>query len=183
MNSKIPKLGVFGLVLVTFCGCAVEQQPAAQAPSASAEPAYAGVYIRRPTLVVKDMERALALYRDVLGLSVGRLGEDPPDSYVFTFFNIPADTTVMHATLDTDQGQRVLSLVSVPSMDAKVREDSLRTSAILINANGRLAAIREQLIKQGYTVLPSHTLGKTGTEFGFIDHDGHLIALYEFPPR
>lgn len=142
---------------------------------------YTGAYIRRPTLVVHDMEGALTLYRDILGLKLGRLNQDPPDSYVFTTFNIPAGTNVMHATLDTDKGARVLSLVEVKTMSVPDSANNLRTSAILINANGRLADIRTRLIKEGYTVYPNHALGKTGMEFAFIDNDGHLIALYEFP--
>jgi len=144
---------------------------------------YTGAYIRRPTLVVHNMDGALSLYRDILGLKLGRLSQDPADSYVYTTFNIPKDTTTMHATLDTDKGARVLSLVEVKSMTVPDRANNLRRSAILINANGRLAEIRERLLKENFVVYPNHALGKTGTEFAFIDKDGHLIALYEFPKR
>lgn len=142
---------------------------------------YTGAYIRRPTLVVHDMEGALRLYRDILGLKLGRLGQDDPESYVYTTFNIPKRTPVMHATMDTDKGGRVLSLVEVKSMIVPNSKNMLRTSAIMINANGRLDEIRKRLIKDGFTVYPNHKLGRTGTEFAFIDADGHLIALYEFP--
>lgn len=144
---------------------------------------YQGVYIRRPTLVVSDMDQALVLYRDILGLKLSRLKEDNEDSYVFTTFNIPAGTTVMHATLDTDTGARVLSLVEVKGIPPVSKDEAVRTAAILMNANGQMDRIRSRLIKEGYTVMPLHALGSTGREFAFLDQDGHLLALYEFPPR
>lgn len=178
-RQLISKL-VAPLGLATLCACSPPPVNPANESTAS-KPAYSGVYIRRPTLVVRDMEESLSLYRDTLGLVLGDLRADPPDSYVFTTFNIPAGTPVMHATLDSDRGKRVLSLVAVASMPTPEADAGIRTSAILVNANGRLAEIRDQLVGDGYLVLPNHALGETGTEFAFVDRDGHLIALYEFP--
>lgn len=144
---------------------------------------YQGVYVRRPTLVVSNMDQALALYRDILGLKVSRLSEDSEQSYVFTTFNIPAGTKVMHATLDTDKGARVLSLVEVRGIPKVSSENAVRTAAILMNANGRMDRIKVLLLEGGYTVMPGHKLGATGREFAFLDMDGHVIALYEFPAR
>lgn len=144
------------------------------------ESTYRGSYIKRPTLVVHDMEKALSLYRDILGFQLGSLKQDPPDSYVFTAFNIPEGTIVRHATMDTDVEKRALSLVEVKEM--KVPDDTgLRTSTILVNSNGRLDEILARLKAENYKILPSHPLGKTGTEVGFIDNDGHLIVVYHFP--
>ena len=130
--------------------------------------------------MVSDMDTALRLYRDILGFKLGSLKQDPPDSYVFTAFNIPAGTDVMHATFDTDVEKRALSLVEVKSMPA-LASNGLRTSTILVNANGRLDEILSALNAENYEILPSHPLGKTGTEVGFIDKDGHLIVVYHFP--
>lgn len=166
-------------VCLLLLGCALAFAPAvAEKPAAES---YEGVTIRRPTLMVRDMDRALALYRDILGLRLGRLSEDGPDSYVYTAFNIPPGTQVWHATFDTDTEQRVLSLLAVKSMPPLREPGAIRTTAILVNANGRLAEIRERLIAEDYMVLPSHSLAPNGTEFAFEDADGHLIALYEFP--
>jgi catechol 2,3-dioxygenase-like lactoylglutathione lyase family enzyme len=164
-------------------GLVLTDAGAAQQPPASPPTAYDGITIRRPTLMVRDMDRALALYRDILGLRLGRLSQDGPDSYVYTAFNIPEGTVVWHATFDTDKEQRVLSLLAVKSMPEPREPKGLRTTAILVNANGRLAEIRERLIAGGYLVLPNHSLAPNGTEFAFEDADGHLIAVYEFPKR
>ncbi len=170
-----------GLALMGRVAVAQSPSPSATQQSLSPLPVYTGVTIRRPTLMVRNMDRALALYRDILGLRVGRLNQDAPESYVFTIFNIPVGTIVHHATLDTDKAERVLSLIEVKTMPPQRGRAGLRTSAILVNANGRLAEIRKRLITGGYKVLPNHSLAPNGTEFGLIDADGHLIALYEFP--
>jgi catechol 2,3-dioxygenase-like lactoylglutathione lyase family enzyme len=150
-------------------------------PAATPPAPYTGVTIRRPTLMVRDMDRALRLYRDILGLQLSRLSIDPPDSYVFTAFNIPEGTVVRHAVFDSGASPRVLSLIAVREMPAPPKREGLRTAAILVNANGRLAEIRAQLKAGSYKMMPCHALPPNGTECAFLDADGHLIALYEFP--
>lgn len=146
---------------------------------AGAAEEYEGSYVRRPTLVISDMEASLALYRDILGFRLGSLKEDPKDSYVFKAFNIPIDATVMHATLDSDTEKRTLSLVEYKGLAPIDAENAVRRSAVLVNANGRFGDIKEQLEDGGYMLLPSHKLGKNGVEMGFLDPDGHLIVIYQ----
>ena len=168
------------LILTACASVSVDKTTASSSTTTNPEPTYTGSYIKRPTLVVSDMDKALSLYRDILGFTLGSLKKDPPDSYVYTAFNIPPGTDVMHATFDTDVEKRALSLVEVKSMPKKP-DTGLRTSTILVNANGRLDEILSALKAANYTILPSHPLGKTGTEVGFLDHDGHLIVVYHFP--
>ncbi len=140
---------------------------------------YTGSYVRRPTIVVSDMERALSLYRDILGLKLSRINQDSADSYAYTVFNIPNGTKVQHAMLDADNNSRALSLVEVPGTPTVDANNGVRKATILFNANGRLQQIRERLIQENYQVLPMHQMTASISEFGFIDADGHLIALYE----
>lgn len=158
--------------------------PALAQPTDAPAPApeeYSGVTIRRPSLMVRDMDRALALYRDILGLRLGRRYFDAPDSYVYPAFNVPRGTRVEHATLDAGQNVRALSLVAVASMPRPPRREGLRTSAILINANGRLQEILRRLTAGGYRTMPCQPMKPAGTECAFLDADGHLISLYEIP--
>lgn len=142
---------------------------------------YQGSYIRRPTLVVSDMERSLLFYRDILGFQLGSLTQDPEDSYVFEAFNIPSGTKVIHATLNSDLERRTLSLLEVKTSMRESDGDAIRRTGILINTNGRFDEIRKQLEDAAYHTLSSHSLGETGIEMGVIDPDGYLIVLYEFP--
>lgn len=144
------------------------------------EGAYDGSYIRRPTLVVSDMDASLELYRDILGLRLGSLKEDPKSSYVFEAFNIPIEARAMHATLDSDTEQRTLSLVEYRDLKSIQAANSVRRAAILVNANGRFDSIKSSLEVGGYHLLSPHNLGENGVEMGFLDRDGHLIVIYEF---
>ncbi len=148
--------------------------------AAENEEVYDGSYVRRPTLVVSDMDASLALYRDILGFRLGSLKEDPKDSYVFEAFNVPLEATAMHATLDSDDEKRTLSLVEYRAMDAIDAKSGLRRAAVLVNANGRFEEIKSQLEQGGYHLLSPHPLGENGVEMGFLDPDGHLIVIYEF---
>lgn len=60
---------------------------------------------------------------------------------------------------------RVLSIVEVPALP--------RMPIALFNANGRF--------DEGYETIVPRALGENGIEMGFIDNDGHLYALYEYP--
>jgi len=182
MNSNYIFWAVI-IILLSIEDCiAQKQSDFSNTTELKSDTIYVGSYIRRPTLVVSNMDRALTIYRDILGFQLGSLSVDPPDSYIYTVCNIPQGTEVKHATLDTDKEKRTLSLVEVQAMKP-INKDDLRTSMILVNANGRLDEIIKRLSSENYKLLPMHTLGKTGREIGFIDSDGHLIVLYEFPKR
>lgn len=166
------------LTLTTIIAAvAVAISPQAYAQDAAA---YDGSYIRRPTLVVSDMDASLALYRDILGFRLGSLKEDPKDSYVFEAFNIPIDATAMHATLDSDDEQRTLSLVEYEDLEPIDMRNRVRRGAVLVNVNGRFAEIRDALQASGFYLLSPHKLGENGIEMGFLDPDGHLIVVYDF---
>jgi len=144
---------------------------------------YDGSYVRRPTLVVSDMDAALSLYRDILGFRLGSLKEDPKTSYVYEAFNIPNEATVMHATLDSDVEKRTLSLVEYKALLQKSSNEDVRMAAVLMNANGRFDEIESALRAGGYHLLSSHALGANGIEMGFLDRDGHLIVVYQINYR
>lgn len=64
----------------------------AQAEVPAPEP-YTGAKIRRWSPIVSDMDRAIELYRDILGLELARVYEDAPESYVFEIYGIEPGTT------------------------------------------------------------------------------------------
>ena len=145
-----------------------------------AEEVYDGAHLRRPTLVVSDMDRALAFYQDILGFRLGSLKEDPKDSYVFEAFNIPVSATAMHATLDDDVEMRTLSLVEYKKLEASLDQDAVRRSAVLVNVAGRFDKVKAGAEAMGLKLLSTHGLGESGVEMGIFDPDGHLIVVYDF---
>ena len=161
---------------------ATAQQPA---PAPGADAPYAGSYYKRQLYVVTDMERALALWRDVIGFQPGAITTSGPNSYSRDVFNIPPEAQMRFCSLSAGPTQvRTLALLEVKGV-ALPAKTGIRTTGAVINANGRLAEIITKAKAMGLTVfgprvLPSPTQGD-GTEQGFLDWDGNVIVLYEYP--
>jgi hypothetical protein len=64
-------------------------------------------------------------------------------------------------------------------------KSGIRTTGAVINANGRLAEIISKAKGMGLTVFGARVLASVGqgdgTEQGFLDWDGNVIVLYEYP--
>lgn len=152
------------------------------AASDDAKP-YEGPDLRRWSAVVSDLDRTVHLYTSILGFELGDVTTDPETSYVYEVFNISRDVTTRHATFHAGDKKRVLSIVEVPGVDLPQPPQRPRMSVALINANGRFDEIYARLVEEGYETLHPHALGAEGIEVGFLDRDGHLYALYEYPYR
>lgn len=164
-------------------GVAPAQDPAERTASS----AYEGSYFKRQALVVSDMERALELYRDVLGFNLHSLTESGPDSYSYEVFNIPREAQIRFATLDGGETQiRTLALLEPEGIEL-APQTGVRRAAAVINANGRYDAIHAAIKAMGLETLEPRPLGDpsdargVGVELGFLDWDGNLIVLYQFP--
>ncbi|MCC5867036.1 MAG: VOC family protein [Gammaproteobacteria bacterium] len=138
-------------------------------------------FFQRANLIVRDLEHALTVYRDVLGFSVDYIigGEDI--AYSWIVFGMPAQAQLRLCTLSTPTQQRTLALTEVRGVDlpplpkprlaaAVIRvADMDRVSAALLSTNG-VEVMQEQVL---------HTQdGRRGRERGVVDSDGHLIVLY-----
>ena len=142
---------------------------------------YQGSELRRWSAVVSDLDETIHLYTDILGFELGDVTTDPKTSYVYEVFNISRDITTRHATFHAGDKKRVLSIVEVPGIELPMPPQSPRMSVALLNARGRFDEIYAQLIAAGYETMQPHALGASGIEVGFVDKDGHLYALYEYP--
>ena len=151
------------------------------APSIQAESSYSGVEFRRWSAIVSDLDEAIFLYTEILGFELGDVSEDPKTSYVYEMFAIDQNITTRHAMFHSGTTQRALTVVEVPGVKLPRPPQSPRLSVALYNANGRFDEIVAALLKRKYQVLTPRALGQDGIEIGFIDTDGHLHALYEYP--
>jgi catechol 2,3-dioxygenase-like lactoylglutathione lyase family enzyme len=146
---------------------------------------YSGAYFKRQLYVVSDMDRALTLWRDVLGLQPGEITVSGENSYSREVFNVPQGVRMRFVTLSAGPAQvRTLALLEVPK-EQLAAKSGVRTTAAVIDARGRLDAIVAKAKEMGLTVfsrrdLPSQTQGQ-GVEQGFLDWDGNVIVLYQFP--
>lgn len=147
--------------------------------------AYEGSYFKRQLYVVSDMDRALTLWRDVIGFQPGEITTSGENSYSREVFNVPQGVRMRFVTLSAGPQQiRTLALLEVPK-DLVPPKTGVRMAAAVIDARGRLDQIVGKAKEMGLTVfsrrdLPSQTQGM-GVEQGFLDWDGNVIVLYQFP--
>lgn len=147
--------------------------------------AYSGALVKRPAIVVTDLDRALSLWRDVLGLNVNSVSTEDSDSLAYDLFNVPPEARLRFATLDAgDVQQRTYGLLEVSGVKLNA-QSGLRRAGVVINANGRWQEIRLAVIDLGLTLLREKKLVTadqgTGIETGFVDWDGNLIIIYQLP--
>ncbi len=155
------------------------------ATSAVAEEAYDGAYFKRVTLVVADMDRALTIYRDILGFDLDGISESSSDSYSYPVFRIPPEAKIRFATLSAGKEQiRTLALTEVTGIELPKPEIPFRSTAV----------IRTRDIERDFRRIEALGLETTepkfvdGREFdfwerAFVDFDGHLIVLYQIQPE
>ena len=160
------------LLLISFIGSAAVTAD---------EGTYAGSYFKRVTLVVADMDRALSIYRDILGFELDGISESAADSYSYPVFQIPPSAKLRFATLSAGTEQvRTLALTEVKGIELEVPRPPYRSAAV----------IRSRDITRDFERLEELELETTepkfidGREFdfwerAFVDFDGHLIVLYE----
>ncbi|MEO1038484.1 MAG: VOC family protein [Pseudomonadota bacterium] len=170
---------LMGLAALLASACATAQE--------GAETEYSGSYFKRQAIVVSDMDRALTLYRDVLGFQLHSLTTSGENSYSYEVFNIPREASMRFATLDAGEVQiRTLALLEVNGVELP-QKTGIRTAAAVINANGRYEEIYAEVQAMGLHTISPRALGDpnsergAGIELGFLDWDDNLIVLYQFP--
>jgi catechol 2,3-dioxygenase-like lactoylglutathione lyase family enzyme len=139
-------------------------------------------FVKRPALVVHDLDRALGLYRDALGFAVRFVKASAPDSYSYAVFDLPRDIPLRFATLDDAAGgAAVLGLIEAPGA---LPADSARprASAVVIHLERLDEALEKVRALPGVEVMAETRLvtqdGRVGREVAVIDADGHAVLLY-----
>lgn len=164
-----------------LAGCALPFFVAPLLASAAAQTAGGAVQIKRPNLVVSEMDRALRVYRDILGFKVFAVSESGQDSYSYPVFQFPRDAKLRMATLSTETGVRILALTELQGAPLPPKPVPHR-DAIVIEVKG-IEAIIARVKAEGLHVVPPRASktpeGQMFIEQAFEDHDGHLVVLYE----
>jgi catechol 2,3-dioxygenase-like lactoylglutathione lyase family enzyme len=141
------------------------------------------MYVKRPALVVDNLERSLEIYSDILGFKVQFIKASAANSYSYDVFNIPKHIPMRFATLTADGPDiSVFGLIEAPGARVKPAHDALRASAIVIHVDELDTAVMRLKNRLDVTVLPEFALatqdGRKGREVAMIDPDGHAILLY-----
>ena len=136
------------------------------------------IRFQRANYLVGNIERALAFYRDVLGLSVAFVREPRETSYSHEVFGLDTDRPVGFATLSTPSQERVMALTEVAELEPQ-REP--RRSALVIEIED-IDGVVGRAHAHGFRVFPEERLvthdGRVGREIGMLDDDGNLTVIY-----
>ena len=170
---------IIGLCALSLAGCASETETDPVKTTTAAP--YGIPHVKRPNLIVADMDRSLAIYQDILGFSLGEISDSAVDSFSYPVFNFPPEARMRYTYLGEPDEARVLGLTEVRNIDIPRPANAPHVYATVI-AITDLEEKFAKLEEMGLKLSPSKTTG--GAEFRFIeqaftDPDGHLIVCYE----
>jgi catechol 2,3-dioxygenase-like lactoylglutathione lyase family enzyme len=143
--------------------------------------------VKRATVLVHDLDRSIAFYRDVLGLELYDLETEYNtnlDSYGYFLFNIPVGARKRMALFNTSSEVRGFAIEEVPDFEWVVQQEP-RTAVVLFET-GDIKELEKRLRKGGYTVYQpakGDAYDVHFVELGFLDPDGHLLAAYQYFPE
>jgi len=144
-------------------------------------PAAPEVALKRVNLLVRDMQRSLAIYRDILGFRVFQCADSSPQSFSYPVFNIPSQAKLHFCSLDSSTEVRALALTQVTGIELPAHP-SLHLSAPVIRIQ-KFDEVLAKLKAAGLDVVePRRSKTAEGhefTELAFTDPDGHLVVLYQ----
>lgn len=139
------------------------------------------LHLKRPCLTVADLDRALTIYRDLLGFRLDYRSAADADSYLYTVFKIPLHAKLAFAALSTEAEPRALALAEVKGIELPPPTPPYRQGTVL--RVPEVASIIARVRQLGLEVVQSNTFtappNLVFTEQAFHDYDGHLIILYD----
>ncbi|MDO9487535.1 MAG: VOC family protein [Sphingomonadaceae bacterium] len=139
-----------------------------------------GVRFKRSALIVADLERSLAVYRDAIGFTLQSIKPSAADSYSYEIFDIPPTARLRMAALDGPADQpRTLALIEVQPPLPPGPGARAATVIFVADLDGVVGRLNDV---PGVRILPERELhthdGAVGREIGAIDPDGHAIVMY-----
>jgi catechol 2,3-dioxygenase-like lactoylglutathione lyase family enzyme len=146
--------------------------------------AYRGASFKRTALMVADLDRALRLYRDVLGLTVDEITQSSGDSFGYATFKVPAAAGFRFAALSAGSQVRTLGLAEVTGVE--LPDPPLPHAAAVVFRVLDMAKTVQQIKDLDLELGPSNkAVTSDGTDFieqPLVDFDGHLVVLYQLMP-
>lgn len=146
---------------------------------------YEGANFKRVTFVVADMDRALQIYRDILGFTLDGIMDSTHSSYSYPVFKIDPEAKLRFATLSAGPEQvRTMALAEVTGIELPKPGLPIMTASVIRVDD--LDGTFKKLEALGLEIVPG-TISERPGEFkfkeqAFVDFDGHLIVLYQMLP-
>ncbi len=138
------------------------------------------VRFQRSNYVVRDLDRAIPVYRDVLGLDVVFIKESAEDSYSYEVFQIDRAAKMRFAVLGTPEQPNVMALTELKGVE--LDDVPLPSRSAIVLECTDFDGVMNRAKEAGLTVFKEGSLetkdGRKGRELGFLDYDGNLIVIY-----
>jgi catechol 2,3-dioxygenase-like lactoylglutathione lyase family enzyme len=168
----VPRVTIAAMLVALLLAAGVVQAGSADAPE---------VALKRVNLLVRDLDRSLAIYRDILGFRVFAISESSPQSYSYPVFRLPPQAKLRFCTLDSSTEVRAFALTEVTGVELPA-PPAVHLSAPVIRIE-RFDEVRAKLEAAGLAVVEPRSSktaeGQTFREMAFTDPDGHLVVLYQ----
>lgn len=136
---------------------------------------------QRANYLVSNKERALLLYRDILGMSLDFMKVSEEDSYSYDVFDIDESIDIEFALLSYQDQPRVMALTILG--DGNLEKNPLpRRAAICIEVDDVDDAVSKCNENGFHCYGEDHLIthdGREGKEVGILDDDGNLIVIYK----
>ena len=136
---------------------------------------------QRTNFLVSDLDRALVLYRDTLGMKVDLIKESEEDSYSYDVFEIDRSIKLNFALLSYENQPRVMALTEL-GKDNLAKASHPRRSAIVIEVTD-VDDILNKALESNFKIYREEKLvthdGREGREIGILDDDGNLTVIYK----
>ena len=136
--------------------------------------------IKRPCILVQDLQRSLKLYQDSLGFAPTYTSQASPDSYLYKLFEIPSTAALTFVSLDTPTEKRALAITEVKHIDPSFFKSKSRIA--LVTQVKSVPEIIAKIKSLELSILPQNQFqteaGQTFIEQGIQDFDGNRIVLY-----
>lgn len=138
------------------------------------------VRFQRSNYVVSDLDRALPVYTEVLGLNLVFVKDSAEDSYSYDVFQIDRNAKMRFAVLGTPTQPNCMALTELKGIDLEDVPLPSRSAIVLecTDFDGVMARAKDaglKVFEEGNLVTKD---GRKGRELGFLDHDGNLIVIY-----
>jgi catechol 2,3-dioxygenase-like lactoylglutathione lyase family enzyme len=136
---------------------------------------------QRANYLVSNKDRALLLYRDILGMNLDFMKESEEDSYSYDVFAIDESVPMQFALLSYENQPRVLALTILG--DGNLDQNPTPRRAGIVIEVDNVDAITEKCRESDFKCFRDDHLithdGREGKEVGILDDDGNLTVIYK----
>ncbi len=133
-------------------------------------------YVHRSNFIVADLERALRVYRDIIGFKIDAMA--PASTFMDDVLNIPAEAETRIAFLSSVEGEfGNIAMTEIKGVDLP-RNNGIHSSVLIVEVQRDMETLFHQLKAEGCEVDKIYELSRPSRrEIPFTDLDGHRVIL------